>query len=800
MYFWSTIRKLKATYHGSRGLSEEQICKILQQNVIIGKDPALAQEKLLQQQAGLFKYHKGLKTEDEKEHFLRHMRKYINIYLPDCPFDVCTTNRYTITTAEACIIARKRIRRGEPIKYLTGIQVEMTEKEEKELSSRTDFSIVISSRKKRPSLFLGPARFANHDCDSNAKLTTTGAHGIHIQARKDIEIGDEITVTYGEDYFGEDNCECLCHTCEVATRNGWDPRGPIIRDDTSDEDESEDEDETRSKPAPRRRTKPSRLAKRKRDSDDYEDRAGHLRGKRGRLRKHPRPDDDFQDSDDESSDDGSASRDPKGRFIPKHLRQDWTPTSVKLEEPDEPLLDRVFRLLGSVADRTDRRKRGLTSSDPLELTPPETDGSPSEYGSSSVFLGPKEETTANGRNVIRGGGGRFVRKTTLKSSSPKDSDRSAESTPTASTPGDSPVKAAFSPSSTDSPRAKLPIVKRSHSNLRNVTNANDAPVDLYSVQPSPAPPSETPKRGRGRPRKYPRPDEEGLLDPKTESGGSPSSSANDNSSSSSLASSATSLETHTFAAGNIAQDICEMLTTEDSQETSARGTASVTTTKTEITRRSSTRLNPSQTDLDDQLSSPEKLGRGRLTVLKKVTRSSSAADSLTPPIRSIENNEAGEDFDEEVERGEPRKPEDYHLCEALLATPYHRWVECRNCDEWFVQTDAFLTRIACPRCERHSKLYGYYWPKTDKEGKHDKEERILDHREIHRFLPPDEEREERKGRKTLADVLRERELSERERSESDERDDDGRLTRRGRIISPRGPRTDSERRALRRTM
>ena len=133
MYFWSKIRKLKANYHGSRGLVDEQICKTLQQKVIIEKDPAGAQEKLLQQQSGLLKYHKGLKTEDEKEHFLRHMRKYINIYLPDCPFEVCTTNRYTIETAEACIIARKRIRRGEPIKYLTGIQVEMTEKEERML-------------------------------------------------------------------------------------------------------------------------------------------------------------------------------------------------------------------------------------------------------------------------------------------------------------------------------------------------------------------------------------------------------------------------------------------------------------------------------------------------------------------------------------------------------------------------------------------------------------------------------------------------------------------------------------------
>ena len=168
------------------------------------------------------------------------------MYLPECPFEVCTTNRYTILTHEACVVARRPISPGESIKFLTGIQVEMTEKEEEELSSRTDFSIVISSRRKRPSLFLGPARFANHDCDSNARLSTSGPHGINIVARKHIQTGDEITVQYGDNYFGEDNCECLCGSCEKAVRNGWDPKGPVLPDSDSD-DSSDDEDETKRK-------------------------------------------------------------------------------------------------------------------------------------------------------------------------------------------------------------------------------------------------------------------------------------------------------------------------------------------------------------------------------------------------------------------------------------------------------------------------------------------------------------------------------------------------------------------------
>ena len=61
-----------------------------------------------------------------------------------------------------------------------------------------------------------------------------------------------------------------------------------------------------------------------------------------------------------------------------------------------------------------------------------------------------------------------------------------------------------------------------------------------------------------------------------------------------------------------------------------------------------------------------------------------------------------------------------------------------------MQKDAYFTRSSCPRCERHSKLYGYMWPKTDKEGINDREERVLDHRTVHRFLRPEEERSARK--------------------------------------------------------
>jgi histone-lysine N-methyltransferase SUV420H len=91
-----------------------------------------------------------------------------------------------------------------------------------------------------------------------------------------------------------------------------------------------------------------------------------------------------------------------------------------------------------------------------------------------------------------------------------------------------------------------------------------------------------------------------------------------------------------------------------------------------------------------------------------------------------------------------RVPGDYVLTPALLAEPASAWINCKICEEPFVQKDAYFTRSSCPRCERHSKLYGYMWPKTDKEGKNDTEERILDHRTVHRFIRPEEERTIRK--------------------------------------------------------
>src|SRR6059058_6193299 len=99
-------------YHPSRGIREEDITSIIQKSVIIDKDPSKAECQLLGL-PGLQKFLESLKSDKEKEDFRRHLRRYINIYLPDCPFEITSTNRYTVVAHEAAITARRFIKKSE---------------------------------------------------------------------------------------------------------------------------------------------------------------------------------------------------------------------------------------------------------------------------------------------------------------------------------------------------------------------------------------------------------------------------------------------------------------------------------------------------------------------------------------------------------------------------------------------------------------------------------------------------------------------------------------------------------------
>ncbi|KAK1141506.1 histone lysine methyltransferase Set9 [Aspergillus melleus] len=589
-YFWTNTRKNRTKYNPIRGIVEDDIARIILHDVIVAKDTVKAERQLLST-SGLKKYLAKLANDREKEWFRRHLRKYIHMYLPDSPFEVMTTNRYTITEHEAAICARKFIKQGEEIKYLGGTLVPVTREEEQDLDlKRKDFSIVMSSRRKTPSFFLGPARFANHDCNANGRLVTRGSEGMLVVATRDIYTGEEITVSYGDDYFGIDNCECLCLTCERAVRNGWSPHV-----------DSED-----SSPASTPALPDDALS----------------------LDSHCSPRKRKQGADPDQDTSPSSTPRKRAKFMPQ---------SSKL-----------------------RSEMSLT-----------------------------EITTT-------------VDSTTVDSTS----DQSAQN-------------GVALPCSTQlpSPLPPVEVAAADSTTVMKIVSEHKINVETSGLPPPPA----------------------------VACCESPSSSLE-------------ASESHGSSTSTTATSVCEVkIKVEETIEVSPRkpddpipmSTPTATVEpgpelpEKERLRRGSD--NDALSDLSDSLELDEKLG----TVVERTkgSRGSRGRHAVVPSV--------------EADSRRARVPGDYTKTSKLLAQAYDRWVDCHTCNAWFVQPNSYLTRRECPRCERHSMLYGFRWPKTEREGPSDDEERVMDHRTVHRFLYPEEEaRVSRKDRGVSFGITPTPELSE----------------------------------------
>ena len=608
---------------GMRGIRDEDIADILRKTVIIGKDAARATQQILDLK-GMTAYLRSFDSEAESEHFTRHLRKYVNMYLPDCPFEINTTNRYTITNFEAAATARKQIKKGDVIKYLSGIQVPMTKEEEKHLDvTRRDFSIVMSSRKKTPSLFLGPARFANHDCDANARLSTRGSNGMQIVAIREIQVDEEITVSYGQDYFGEDNCECLCGTCEKLLRNGWDPNKKERESDDEEDDEQEEpniEDET--KQAENALENPYEFRKKRKYEAAF-----------------------ALESSDESD---RAVKQPK-----------MSPAN----NISSPTFDSLVQQMDQTTGMFIKMERTSSDSSDSLLSP-------------AVIACSQEGPLLNPHRRAM----MAYSKTSRDSSSTVDTcGREASQTFSVDEAGTNST-AATSPSFFD-----------------------EAPR-----QPSP---------------------------PKRESQDSQ-------------------------------DEIVIEVENTDSQSV--------------LTDLSST------CEFDD---TSKTIVKRRRTRYQSAIRPSSSHNH-TETGSNLRSSNAPQSSGEGGEGMNKRRPGDYVGTPTLLSVAYSRWNTCTNdtysgstlhfppattwvsfpstkskvqvlqqsnhssgcfashengCERPFVQQDGYRTRAACPRCERHMMLYGYAWPKTDRENKKDDEERITDHRTVHRFLSAESERRKRNG-------------------------------------------------------
>ncbi|KAI9321416.1 hypothetical protein BX666DRAFT_1850068, partial [Dichotomocladium elegans] len=138
--------------------------------------------------------------------------------LPNAGFEISDTRRYKDhgRRVEACLVATKDWHVGDEIRACTGMIANLDPMEDAELrQGKRDFSVMWSQRKGCSCLFLGPARFVNHDCNSNCKFISSGQNAVTFKVVREIKCGEELTAFYGSHYFGENNVECRCATCET---------------------------------------------------------------------------------------------------------------------------------------------------------------------------------------------------------------------------------------------------------------------------------------------------------------------------------------------------------------------------------------------------------------------------------------------------------------------------------------------------------------------------------------------------------------------------------------------------------
>lgn len=645
----------------------------------------MAAEKALLALPGLKRYKKGLRSKIEQERFLSHIRKYISIYSTDCAWEVSTTNRYTIVTYEAAVTARRRIKQGDKVKYLIGTLVPLTTEESADLDmTNRNFSIVVSSRKKNSSIFLGPARFANHDCDANGRLVTTGPDGMEVVAMKNIEVGDEITVSYGDDYFGPNNIDCLCHTCEILERNGWTSKAAILEDRSQN-----------STPAPSRVSSvQARGLKRKFDSD---------------------------------SSSFSSSSTPPSKAIkitqsPSKLQQSWTPpaaletelleevSTTELQESAETVPISVPQQVAVLSPPHSPRQSA--EQDPQENSPLLSSETPPDAVLSPQ---PVEPGSANSAKSKKG---------------------HHESKMTARLLGKVSSRAPLSPA---------PTSPSSHGSTTETVLTTQLPAET-----SPTDPPLTIKM-------------ETVEITKVEVDGDTIVIGSSSQDSDRMGESLSGL-----AGSDEPPHIAEELADPAVQPPIPHVVSTLSTTT--ITKGVHI----------PEISTPV----SETHVLPSIEQASTTVTRATLTIHPV--------------TGTIRIAGDYILTRKLLAQPHDRWVQCHNskCYGFFIQPNGYQTRRECPRCERHSMLYGFPWPKTDAdprkllerksqnkkrdnpgaaaveysayrrkgrcgkgtwvEGGGDEEERVMDHRTIHRFVLPEEERDvTRNGLLKEAEMARE---------------------------------------------
>ncbi|OLN87443.1 Histone-lysine N-methyltransferase set9 [Colletotrichum chlorophyti] len=721
VFYWTTIPKNRNSYHPTRGVREEDITKIIQNDIVVNKDLESAERNLLATD-GFRKFFTALKTDTAKDDFKRHMRRYTQIYLPDSPFEVNSTNRYTIVSHEAAITARRFIRRNETIKYLAGTQVTISPEEEREMTARKkDFSIIISARNKCASLFMGPARFANHDCAANAKLMTTGSAGIEIIATKNIEVGEEITVTYAENYFGEDNCECLCRTCEEKCVNGWASAEGQVVVKKSIEDCLVDGYSLRRR---RRDDSTGPSSRTPSVTPDIRPRVSKSRARAGKSCRDSlavdSPTLSVLSTDNKRSYDSLVTPPITPSKRRKLVATQAQATTAPAEAPTSSRDSSASQSERSMSLASGGNEDGSVT----DITEPEKDTPEPSHILSKTELVKEEEYEESTEKIL-------AKATPFPSQGLAKQDTTAAST----------VEAI--PSSRET----------------SVTASRSIPIS--SLCNTPSPPSKMTGKGVRSSR----------ITVSSYCSG-PASSTQKSMNMTAVFSGAgpmpVMLPANTGTVSNRlsknSMRIDDMLSTTKEpfvschrerlmQTSSVKSVKAVTSVEKDVLCARSSETAQATLKVEAQVSTEDPApildNIDVCAVVDETTEGEAFADDPDQPPMKKRKYQRRTFIKETTPPAKTRTPGDYTLTPLLLSEPQTAWVRCTNCETAFVQQNAYYTKSSCPRCERHSKLYGYIWPKTEKDGPRDKEERILDHRTIHRFLGRDDEARIR-GRKRLA--------------------------------------------------